>query len=137
CAHLYPPRLQTEGGEVGGGGHAICCPAAEIVVGVEHLAQLGGWTVHAGRWPLGNRLVHHAPRQRVVGAAHALAHVEEPLEVDDTLAYPLQLLGRDVPARNRAHHPRVGLADEEAEAALGRVSAEDERVTQRGEVLAA
>src|SRR5207302_11201008 len=94
-----PPRLQSQGGEAGGGGHAVGGPAAEIVVGVEHLAQLGGWTVHAGRWPLGNRLVHHAPPQRIVRATHALAHVEEPLEVDDALAYSLQLLCRSVPAR--------------------------------------
>src|SRR5437660_12448953 len=65
-----PHRLQSEGGEARGGGHAVGGPAAKIVVGIEHLAQLGGWTVHAGRWPLGNRLVHHAPRQRVVRATH-------------------------------------------------------------------
>ena len=55
------------------------------------------------RGPLRDRLVLDAPGQRVVRPAHALAAVEEPLEVDDALAHPLELLRGDVPARHRAH----------------------------------
>ena len=70
------------------------------------------------------------------GAAHALAHVEEPLEVDDALAHPLELLDGHVPAGDGADHPRVRLVHVEAEAALRGEAAEDERIADRGEVLA-
>src|SRR5438874_2250004 len=81
------------------------------------------------------RLVHHPPREHVLGAAHALADVEQPLQVDDALAHALELVDRHVPAGDRADHPRVRLADEDAEAPLRGEATEDERVAERREVL--
>src|SRR3972149_6442153 len=51
-------------------------------------------------------------------------------------ADPLQPLHRDVPAGDRRHHPGVGLAQEEAEAALGGEAADDQGVVDGGEALA-
>src|SRR5437773_2448579 len=116
--------------------HAVPVPAAEPVVGVEHRAELVGRAGHAGRRALGNGLVHDLPGEDVVAAPHALAHVEEPLEVDDALAHALELLDGRVPPRDGADHPRVGLLEKEAEAPLGGEAAHDERVADGGEVLA-
>jgi len=77
---------ESERGQARGGRHAVGVPSAQRVVLVEHRIELRGRAMHAGRGPVGDRLVHHLPRQHVLGAAHALAHVEEALEVDDALA---------------------------------------------------
>src|SRR5712692_3830056 len=92
----------------GARGDAVRVPAAQAVVLVEHRRQLVGWAVHPGRRPVGDRLVHDLPRQDVVAPAHAFAHVEEPLEVDDALTHTLELLHGDVPAGDRAHHVHYG-----------------------------
>src|SRR2546425_1592943 len=116
--------------------HAVRVPAAERVVLVEHRAELIGRTVHAGRRALGDGLVHDLPREHVVAAPHALARVEQPLEVDDALPHALELLDGHVPAGDGEDHPRVGLLEEESETALGGEAAQDERVADGREVLA-
>src|SRR5437867_10892965 len=88
--------------------HAVRVPAAERVVLVEHRAELVGRAIHAGRRALGDGLVHDLPREHVVTAPHALARVEQPLEVDDALPHALELLDGHVPAGHGADHPRVG-----------------------------
>src|SRR5205823_10261237 len=128
---------QIERVEARGRRDPLAVPPAQRVVLVEHRAELVGRTVGAGRRALGDGLVHHPPRQRVFRAPHALAHVEEALEVDDALADALERLERHVPAGDGPHHARVGLLEEEPEAALGGEPAHDERVADGREVLAA
>src|SRR6266850_1381422 len=84
--------------EAPGRRHAVGVPAAQRVVVVEHRGELRRRTVHSGGRPIGDGLVHHFPGQDVLRSAHALAHVEEPLEVDDALADALELVDGHVPA---------------------------------------
>src|SRR4030095_5931850 len=113
--------------------HAVAVPTAQRVVRVEHRGELRRRAVHPGGGPVGDGLVHHLPRQHVLSSAHTLAHVEEPLEIDDALADALAPAAGHAPAGARAHHRGVGVADEEAEAALGREATHDERIAERGE----
>src|SRR5262249_61890831 len=98
--------------------------------------ELPGRPERARRGAVGNGLVHLAPWQHVVLAAHAFPSVEQALEIDHALTHAFELLHAHVPARDPANHARVGLLHEEAEAALGSEAAEDEGIVDSGEVLA-
>src|SRR5512145_2489850 len=110
-------ELESKLRETPGRGDPVRVPPAQPVVLVEHGVELGGRAVHAGGWTARDRLVHHAPGQAVVPSAHALANVDQPLEVHDALARPLQLLRAHVPAGHGPEHRGVRLADVEAESA--------------------
>src|SRR5581483_10382419 len=76
-APLYQLALEPQRRQAAGGRDAVDVPPAQAVVRVEHCSQLVGRTVHPRGRAVGDRLVHHAPRQHVVAPPHALADVEK------------------------------------------------------------
>src|SRR3989442_8405049 len=69
--YALPIWLEVERGQTRPRRHAVGVPAAQPVIDVEHLGELGGRAGHARRRSLRKRLLPHPPPQAGRGAAPA------------------------------------------------------------------